>query len=417
MSMFSDGFATGFMGNMAQDIKKKKDEADMFFQEQMQLARTRGLKNRDLTKQVIDGHVMTARQLEQMGVPKDLVMSIAKQNPDDMPAVMETIQNLQRDGVKPDESFYRDLIKTSGDFKAPDEDFSTFISNLYAPLRANIKSDTEAFNDDPAGGLWATMMGTNAMGMANQRLEDTILTDGMSAADLLRYSDTPTPNTVGAPVVNIDYGIVGESERAAEEALSGSDILRIPEVVAVMGAYEKAFEEAQIEIQDEWSLQHPDDNETRFENIPGGEFTARRKAVEKIHGMFGDDIFKIPEIRGIIEESLGEGEGDHSTSDGTDTGATENVAPPMSIEGTSSVPETGLEGSVEGDVIPTPAGFPTSLQNGAILISVHSDGTSDWQYPDGTVKTHDNEQVTASQAKTLSPQETKEIQDLSRIPQ
>jgi hypothetical protein len=407
--MFSKGFITGFAGSAAQDIKKKKDEADTFFQDQMQLARTRGLKNRDLTKQVVDGHVMTAKQLEAMGVPKDLVMSIAKQNPDDMSAIMTTIQGLQKDGVTPDEAFYRDLIKTSGDFKAPDEDYSTFINNLYSPLRANVKADKEAFNDDKRGGLWATMMGTNAMDMASGRLEDTIIMDGMSAADLNRYSDTPTPNTQGAPTVNMDFGLIGNAEREAADRLSGGNPLKIPDVKNLNEAFEASLNEASLAIQKEWNDAHPDDKETEASDIPGHDQAITAMAIQDmIDQGYGEWLMEIPKIREYYEatteeQPLGDdaapAEGAITTPD--PTAAVPEVPSPENVPG------------VEGDVIATPPNFPKTLNNGAVLKAVHSDGTSTWLYPDGTEMVHDNKEIEQSQKPAMAPMD---VQDILRNP-
>lgn len=227
MASFVEGFLTGFMKDQTQVIRKRKDDAEDYFNQRLELARTRGLKNRDLTKQVMDGNLQIAKQLQQVGVPSDLIMSIAKQNPDDLPNVLKQIQDLQAEGVTPDESFYRDLIKVSGDYKAPDEDLSTFMRNLYEPIKNNSLANPEGGNSDS---IWATMFGTNAMQKASDRLDTTEVADGMTAGDLLRYPDTPTPNTQGAPSVILDAGMIGDETRAARSRLEGADELSISEI-------------------------------------------------------------------------------------------------------------------------------------------------------------------------------------------
>lgn len=369
MSDFSSGFIQGFLNQTTAHIKEKKDEADKYFTDQLDLARTRGLKNRDATQQLINGHVQTAKQLQSIGVPTDLVMSIAKQNPDDLAGVMKTIQDLQMEGINPDEAFYRDLIQTSGQYKAPDEDLSTFIANLYKPLRSNIEADKGAFNDDPAGSLWATMMGTNAHERASQRLEDTIVADGLSAAELNRYSDNPTSNSVGSPTVTINASKVGDAARAAKAANRGADELSPSERTSIVSRYEEVYGEARGLIQRQYQEQHPEDDATTWDQLPTevkqqADVMAAAKLSEEYKP---SDLLQIPRIARFMMEQP---EGD---------GPSENA--PLTFPREQSAPQDSPpQGSVRA-------------RNGAVLYKDLGNGKSVWLYPDGTKKVHLNKDI------------------------
>lgn len=372
MASFVEGFLTGFMRDQTEVIRKRKDDAENYFNSQMELARTRGLKNRDLTKQVMDGNLQIARQLEQVGVPKDLIMSVAKQNPDDLSGVLKTIQELQMNGVNPDESFYRDLIQVSKDYKAPDEDLSTFMTNLYRPLKANASSSPEGTVNDS---LWATMFGSNAMDRSRNKLDETIVADGMTAGDLLSYSDTPMPNTTGAPSVVLDASMIGDETRAAKERLRGTSPLTPSEITSINNTYDEIIGQARVKVLDAWMKAHPEVENPSESEIPGFTELVERVAAEKILEIYRpEDLSQIPRIYKYLA-------GDE---EGTDTGSVEPPAetpPPVVPEAAPAVEETPVK-----PLKPLPAGVPQTLPDGSFFYDVADDGTIIFIGPDGVAK-------------------------------
>ena len=378
MNDFGHGFVQGFLGTTAAHIKERKDDADEYFRNQLELARTRGLKNKDMTQQLINSKLTVAKQLQQIGVPPDLVMSIAKQNPDDLEATLDLVQKLQMEGAQLDEPFYRDIIQTSKDYKAPDEDMSTFIANLYKPVRAN----PEAFNDDREGGLFATMLGTNARQKAMDKLESTIVSDGMSAADLLAYSDSPTPNTVGAPTVTIDYGGVGAMERATKKALRETGPLGSDDLGRINKRFDELYEEAKKKIQTEYNRSDPNNSEATFDDIPDGETRARVAAAAKLkeEGYADQDLLQIPRIAQLYEK--GDNEEEASPSVESPAPVTEPETAPIEEKDTDYMSPVLPSAPPELVTEETPAVSP----GGGRLVDVRGDGVGVYQYPDGELK-------------------------------
>lgn len=225
MGDFAQGFVRGFAGTLQKGIETRREDARNYFTRQLEIAQTTGVENRNRVRQSVDASTRIAKQLQQTGVPKDIIMSIASSNPEELSSFSEQVARAQAAGIEVNEEFFRDFVEVSKDFKAPDEDFGTFFARVYEPIAANASADPAAFNDDRKGSIWASMLGLNATEKAQQRLAETPVVDGMSAADLLAYKDTPTPNTQGSPTVTYNYDLLADMEKQArgEEGLSISE--------------------------------------------------------------------------------------------------------------------------------------------------------------------------------------------------
>lgn len=208
MSDFSSGFIQGFSETLAVGILERRKEARDFFNKQVEYARTKGLENRQRVKSQVDQGISIARQLEAVGVPKDVIMAQINQNPENLGGFYEQVEKIRsgtgRD-LTPEE--WKAIYKVSGDFQAPDEDLSTFISRTYDPIANAASSPT--FADDPQGNLLASMLGFNAMDRARAELSKTEIADGLTAEQLIRYGDVQPERVGGSAVVTTNYGALG----------------------------------------------------------------------------------------------------------------------------------------------------------------------------------------------------------------
>lgn len=226
MNYFAQGFVQGLAGQLSTDINTRRQEAKDFFNKQVEIARTTGLENRRRVRNAVSNSVSTARQLNQMGVPKDIIMAVANQNPEDLGTFYEQISRAQAAGIETDEEFFRSFVEVGGSFQAPDEDFQTFFTRMYDPVISNAEANPEAFNSDKKGGIFASMFGLNAMENANAKLGRTEIVDGLTAEQLLQYGDDAVPNKVGGDaVVTFDYDRLAKEEKNAK----GKDDLSISE--------------------------------------------------------------------------------------------------------------------------------------------------------------------------------------------
>lgn len=309
MGEFAQGFVRGFAGTLATDIQTRRTEARDYFNKQVDIARTTGLENRQRVRQAVDSSTRIAKQLQQTGVPKDIIMSIASSNPEELSSFSEQVARAQAAGINIDENFFRDFVEVSSDFKAPDEDFGTFFSRVYEPMAANAASDPSAFNNDPKGSIWASMMGLNAMEKAEAKLGQTQIADGMTAADLLAYKDTPTPNTQGGPTITYNYDILADMEREAK----GSE-LTISERNAINSRIEDLKPKATVQAQNELGLDTSD---------PNAAAEIEKRANEILYETLGGEYEGVPGVATFLSRRLA-------------------IAPPTQEEGTiSPVDATG----------------------------------------------------------------------------
>lgn len=219
MNSFASGFIQGFAGTLAEGILKRQEDARKYFNEQVEYARTTGLQNRKKVRESVDVNLSIARQLEQVGVPKEVIMAQINQDPQNLSnfySQAEEIRAKSGRDLSPEE--WSAIYKVAGDFKAPDEDLATFISRTYDPI-ANAAASPD-FAEDPEGSLVASMMSFNAMDKARAKLSETVVADGMTADQLVRYGDVSPQRVGGQAVVTTDYTSIPKKPKEDERSIS-----------------------------------------------------------------------------------------------------------------------------------------------------------------------------------------------------
>jgi hypothetical protein len=230
---FGAGFVTGFANTLATGILERQKEARDYFNSQVEFARTKGLENRNKTRQVVDANLSVAKQLEAAGVPKELIMAQINQDPyglDSFFKQAETIRAESGKSLTPDE--WKAIFKVAGDFKAPNEDLATFISRTYDPISNAVKD--ENFESDPEGSLISSLLGFGQMDKARAGLKKTQIADGMTADQLIRYGDVQPQRVGGNATVVTDYTQIPEKPKKTK-----SDEFSISERNAVMTKVEE----------------------------------------------------------------------------------------------------------------------------------------------------------------------------------
>jgi len=196
MSDFASGFVTGFANTLNAGIMERQAEARKYFEKQLEIAQTTGVENRRRVKAQVKNNVSLANQLVAMGVPKDLIMTQANMNPEGLADFAANVEKLRLNSATPlTEQTFRDIYELHGSLKNSDEDFSSFFSRMYDPIEQSAKTDPEGFQQDARASIWATMFGTNLMEKSKEKLGETVVYDGLSAADLIQYGDSAQPMT------------------------------------------------------------------------------------------------------------------------------------------------------------------------------------------------------------------------------
>ena len=240
MSGFSDGFVTGFANRLAQGIDTRQEDARKYFNKQLEIAQTVGVENRNRVKMKVQDSVSVANQLKAVGVPKDIIMAQANQDPEGLVSFLEEVEKLRLSSPTPlTEETYRSIYELSGEFKAPNEDFATFFSRMYEPISRAASQDPEGFAENPKGSIWASALGLNAMEKANKKLSETEVIDGLSAQDLISYGDNTQPHKVGGSAT------VTRNPQAAQKIAGNDDSnLNFQTRTAISASIEEQFEEA-----------------------------------------------------------------------------------------------------------------------------------------------------------------------------
>ncbi len=207
-SSAAQGFVQGFAGTLAPIILERKKEARDYFNKQVEYARTTGLQNRQKVRQEADATLGVARQLEAIGVPKEVIMAQVNQDPNGLGAFYQGIDKLNvkraSQGLPALTSEeISAMVNVGGNFKAPDEDLATFVTRTYEPLSRAVRDP--GFSANPENSLWASMMGYSAMDEARAELGNTVIAEGMTAEDLINYGDAQPQKIGGQAVVTTNY--------------------------------------------------------------------------------------------------------------------------------------------------------------------------------------------------------------------
>lgn len=216
MSSLAKGFGIGFANTLSDNIQKRKSDADDYYNKQLEIAQTYGVKNRVANNAKMQESVSLAKQLVAKGVPQNVVMAIANQNPEDLSGFASTVQKLQMEGVDTTPEFFEGLVEIHGELDTGGRTLEQLFKDIYGPISNNAKANPEAFKEDPKGSLLATIMGYNAQEKAVQRLEDTEVMDGYTAGELLRAENAGVSKPLGDTTVTINDKLIGDTIRSSK---------------------------------------------------------------------------------------------------------------------------------------------------------------------------------------------------------
>jgi len=193
-----DSFLTGFFGQVKATQDKNIERADNYFDEQMKRAQTVGLEKISERKaRVSEANAVAARLIRQGNVPPDVVKEVARGGLEQLTQLEKIWADAASSGVVVDETYWRDVYgiakneagQNGGDINAAIEEAVglTKPQKMEAPKEKKKRSFGDVFflND--------------SMENAQDRLETTMLEDGLSAADVLRMETDPTPTSTVGP--------------------------------------------------------------------------------------------------------------------------------------------------------------------------------------------------------------------------
>lgn len=211
------GFLTGFFERSASISADRREKADDFYAKQLERAQTIGLtKIQERKSRVERANGLANALVTQANVPPSVIRRAAEGGLDNLDQIQQIWTDANAKGIKTDKAFWEgvygaaeaDAEATGGDFTSS---FSR-IAGLQTPPPKEEKGDTKM--------TWAdAIYGGGDMGRTWDRLENTQVADGYSAADLLRM-ETAQEQTGSVLLPNAEY--LHDREVEAESRKPGS---------------------------------------------------------------------------------------------------------------------------------------------------------------------------------------------------
>lgn len=348
-----EGFITGFAGKLAEDVTKRKEEARDYFNQQVEYARTTGLENRRRVQQTVDANLSIAQQLEQVGVPRELIMAQVNQNPNGLADFYKAVEDLRQSSSEPiTPEGWKGMFDVGGSFIAPNEDLATFIRRSLDPIQQAV--NTPGFKEDPKGTLMSRLLGFGAMDAARARLDETVIADGLTAGELIRYGDNVVPQRVGGEaVVTLNYDNVPRKD----ERLNLVELERAQTAIAdIAKPLITALQSTEGVVQGQDATAIRDEIVRQFMELP-------------VEGVSEEDVRRLVEIH-LRKEGLTIGEAPPAQQDLTGSPESDVEGPPADQTGvdsqttaqpTTEVPTTSPENLPKVSA-PNFTGFPDSFE-------------------------------------------------------
>lgn len=289
MSAF-EAFATGFLTETARNINVRKDQADDYFQQQMERARTRGADALATRKNNLNNLTNVANTLRtQANMPEDVLRVVINQGPETLQQVQEIYNTAASKGQALTEDFWRNVVDFSTTVKPEDQSLNDFLSETVGLFGNNLEA-TSGEGGDPFSAFMASGLGLNAMDKARERLDQEEMFGGYTAGDLLAMESRPEfSNPLGTTDATIDL-------TAASNQLDSLDPLSVTEVQGV----NKYFADTLMDIKSTESAK-PDGTGIDW-STPEGEATIRRMAAERVLEEMGESALGSPLIFGLLND-------------------------------------------------------------------------------------------------------------------
>jgi len=380
MSSFATGFATGFFNKLAGNIDQRSADAREYFNKQVEVARTVGLENRQRSRAAADESISIAKRLQEMGVPKDIIMAQASMNPAGLGDFFSQVEKLRLEANVPvDEDFFRSVYKLSGSFKAPDEDFTTFFTRMYEPIVTAATTDPEGFKQDKEGSIFAAAFGLNAMDKARRKLATTEVAPGLTAEQAIAMGDTPKPNVSGEAFVTVDP--------VALKRAAGNSTLTPTVMAQVRVEFESILDTTATGLASDYDLEDP----TQAQDL---NTAATKLAYEKMVELYAGNEDYLSYIRQRYDLD------EEGNTIETTTPAPEATGEPVEAP-VVTVPTEGSQERVEAPVAPPTASTDVlDMQEiarmeafGAQDVTNNGDGTVTYTTPDGQTVTSSVEEL------------------------
>jgi hypothetical protein len=289
-----EAFATGFFDTLGEGVTKRKDAANDYFAKQMERASTTGVKALQARRDTLRQITSVANNLKvQADMPEDVLRALVNDGPETLNQAYQIYADSVADGVKVDENFWRDTLKFSADVKPDGEPLSVFLEKVVGLYPSNLRS-TKAEGGDPFSAFVASAFGYNATERANERLSETEVAEGYSAADLNALSETGFNRPLGDVGVTVDLEEIAMREASARAEAKAAASTNKPLSPSTVQSYIKLFDDS-VQKQKEAVMREGRDF------TPEDLEAAKLNAAAELSATFGtDQLQQIPGIAAYL---------------------------------------------------------------------------------------------------------------------
>ena len=185
-------FAEGFFTTASENIGRRTERAENYFEQQMERARTTGmnqLSQRRQRRDQIEGLAVQLRENAQM--PEDIVRALVSEGPEALQSAVRIYSDSAQGGVPLSEEFWRSAYPMVQQMAVDtDTPFTELLDRTTGLYPNNLEATLET-GGDPFSAFVSSALGLNAMDRARSRLQREQVASGFSAADLLALESRP----------------------------------------------------------------------------------------------------------------------------------------------------------------------------------------------------------------------------------
>ena len=313
-----DAFLTGLFGSVANAQEKRIEEADKYYNDQMERARTfanEGMKARRARVEQANNLALNLR--DNANVPEEVIRAAANNGLDNLVELEKTWQTAAAQGVNLDAEYWRRAVPSAMEMKDSGESLSTYLERAGGLYLDNTGGSASAPRTRSFGN---TVLLRDANQRAASRLDETEVAFGMTAGELNRLEAQGNDVRQDGGGFGINHSYTSEREAQAAEAARrsrGDNGVSLSNALTAQNNFNKAVEDrsstltSQAQASDAWRNATPEEREEMRTEIKR---TAQREVANEFMALpaISENIEDLPFISVHLTEPTVEAEEDVS---------------------------------------------------------------------------------------------------------
>lgn len=302
----ASAFLKGFFGSVKTIQDENRERANNYYDRQLERAQTIGVEKLQARRaKAAQADSVAQKLMGQGNIPPDIIREAAKGGLDGLSQLEEIWKSASSDGIDTDETFWRDVYSVGKEASSTGQPLVPAMGDA-----AKLASKPPEAPRDRKRSFGDIVFGNDSMERAAQRLSETEVVEGYSAADLLSLEEPTDQPTNGTIDWGAYYEKASESEAAAKEAErlrkkeeKGEDPLSVTERNTIAGEFFKDIDkEAGRRFADEGLSVDSPEYEGRL--AKERELVEEERLKELLKVQSPEDVLKIPALKEIHDRII-----------------------------------------------------------------------------------------------------------------